>query len=709
MRRTAAVIAMLSAAALTAHTQSGALSGQAVVGKRPIKGAVIGGRVLDADGDPVIGAPIFIESLKILNGRPTTAGEWIGQINDLGEYRVGGLPAGDYVASVTAPPAMEVFRLPGNQVGARPAGRPGRIYFPGVSSLSDAQTISLSAGEERTSINFVGPSPTQSTADLIQGALAGLAAPNATTPATGEIRGQILARSGGALAGAQVQLIGDASRYLPPVRTDTLGRYGFTGLPAGTYRLRARKISYITLEFGQREPQSRREPIVLAANEHRDRTDITLPRTSVIAGRVVDEYGDPVEGVSVRALQIHFVAGRRRLSEVPNGSASRTDDLGRYRVSGLLPGQYVIAAFVGQLVLQQSGIADIPGYATTYFPGTTNPPEVRLVSVGLQDTAAGIDVPLARTPTATISGRQLNAAGQGVSGGLTLISSQRSGSVSTVGVGARTEPDGTFTFRNVPPGQYVIQYYRGRNNPNDEGEFAAVSVIVNGRDVKDLVVRATPGSTIAGRITFDTTRPPNAGDIEISAVPADVDLAPDGQLARANIHDDWTFAFSGINGPRRLRLLHAPAGWGLRGIYVSGIDVTDRPLSFGTERESLRDVEVRLTDRVAEIAGTVKDAQGRAAAGALVIVYSSNRDRWYDRSRYLVTTMSNGDGVFSVADFAPGEYFVAAVDPAYAQSGEWQNPELLQALMPRAVRVVLAEGMKQSVSPTLVAPLTRGR
>ena len=137
-----------------------------------------------------------------------------------------------------------------------------------------------------------------------------------------------------------------------------------------------------------------------------------------------------------------------------------------------------------------------------------------------------------------------------------------------------------------------------------EGEFAALSVTVNGTDVKDLVVQTSPGSTITGRVTFDGARSPSSRNFDLSAVPADADLAPlDGNFARADIRNDWTFEMSGISGPRRLRLLRAPRGWGLKQILVNGVDVTDTPLPFGSKSQSLSDVEVVLTDRITEIAG----------------------------------------------------------------------------------------------------------
>jgi hypothetical protein len=520
------------------------------------------------------------------------------------------------------------------------------------------------------------------------------------------ITGRILGASG-PLVGAEVRLSGDAIRPLPAVFSDEMGQYEFAKLPAGVYTLRARKSRYLPREFGQDGTADRSGQITLAADERRERIDISLPRTSAIAGQVSDEYGDPVEGVPIRLQRIRFVSGRRRLVEVPGASSSGTDDDGRYRIFGLQPGSYIVAAYAGQLVLGQPNVADLPGYATTYFPGTPNPSELRLVAVPASQDLDGVSFSLSRTPTATVSGVAVNSTGEPITGGLVLASSRRSSAVATTPVGARIQRDGSFAFPNVPPGQYVIQAYRGRSRSSVEGEFAAVGVSVNGTDVEGLFVQTSPGSTISGRLTFDGSQTPASRNLELSAVPADADLAPfDGNLARADIHNDWTFEMSGISGPRRLRLLRAPRGWGLKQILVNGVDATDTLLQFGSKSQSLTDVEVVLTDRMTEIAGTVADGRGRAVADARVVAFALDRDLWYERSRFVKIAASDASGAFTIRDLPSGAYFVSATDrrQTNGDEGQWQDPELLDSLTPGAARITLSEGQRISVNPTFRTP-----
>ena len=316
----------------------------------------------------------------------------------------------------------------------------------------------------------------------------------------------------------------------------------------------------------------------------------------------------------------------------------------------------------------------------------------------------GLNFAVSRIATATVSGMALDARGDPITGGLLLSSSRRSGALTTTPVGAYIRPDGTFEFRNVPPGQYVIQAYRGRRQASVEGEFVAVPVTVSGSDVKGLVVQTSAGSTITGRIAFDDPEAPTSRNMTLSAIPSEPDLAPlDGNFARANVRDDWSFEMSGISGSRRLRLLQAPRGWGLERILVNGVDATDTPLSFGAANQSLTDVEVVLTRRVTEVGGRIADDRGKPVADARVVVFAADSDLWYDRSRFLKMSPSDAEGAFVVRDSPPGDYFVAAVDRRRASedNGEWMNPELLDLLTPGASRITLAEGQSVSVSPRL--------
>ncbi|MEP7116391.1 MAG: carboxypeptidase-like regulatory domain-containing protein, partial [Acidobacteriota bacterium] len=124
--------------------------------------------------------------------------------------------------------------------------------------------------------------------------------------------------------------------------TDEQGRFELRDLAGGRYTLTASKGGFVSLQYGQRRPSERGTPVELAAGATLEKIVIGLPRGSVIAGRVVDEFGEPLTGAQVQVLRYVFTQGARRL--VAAGTGNRTDDQGSFRVFGLAPGDYVVSA-----------------------------------------------------------------------------------------------------------------------------------------------------------------------------------------------------------------------------------------------------------------------------------------------------------------------------------------------------------------------------
>ncbi len=703
------------------------------------KAAVISGQILDSFGEPVIGMTVTAE-------RPATAGSLqtvvvaTTQTDDLGNYRLGGLPQGSFFVAG----AMREFIIPARVIigpnntaslgdmivgdgkfdmfaGTRSglASPPQRTYYPGAPIVEQAQPIALGPGEERSSIDLIVPALQMQTVPSVARALfpgarifvrdgvttidAGSGRPlGPDCPSEplcrGAIRGRVTRADGGPLRQAFVLLQVDGSQDQPPmVLTDDAGRYEFNRLPAGTFRVAAQKPGFMTLQFGQSRPLSAGEPIDVQTNAIRDRIDIIMPRTGAITGRVVDDAGEPVEGVDVGVLRIGYESGRRRLSSV---GTRRTDDAGNYRVYGLQPGEYAVRADAG-----------VPGSATTYFPGTVNPKDVQLIPMGFSQDAGGVDFALSGAPTTRISGTALDAMGRPVRGSVTLRNSRRSGSLDAIDLGADLRADGTFEFLRVPPGEYVIQADTDPSSRRSEGarppqgqvdEFASAFVTVAGTDVTGVSIRTSAGSTAAGRITLDGPADEFFyNEIDLMAVSVDADLSLSRRTSYMGIAPDLTVGIGGLTGPRVFRLTRAPEGWALKAVLLNGVDITDIPLNFGATDQSVSDLEIALTRRVSEVSGRVTDARGRGVRDATVVVFTGDRQSWGPASRFVATTKTGRDGTFSIRGLPPADYFVAAVDSA--ADGEWQAPEFLDAVFPDATRATLFEGDKLSVTLTLIA------
>jgi hypothetical protein len=105
--------------------------------------------------------------------------------------------------------------------------------------------------------------------------------------------------------------------------TDDRGRFIFRGVIAGTYRLLAQHDAFV---------RATGQTVTITPGQALRDLVIAMTPTGVITGRVVDEYGDPVPDVYVRASLKESVF------------ETTTNDLGEYRLFGLPPGAYTVNA-----------------------------------------------------------------------------------------------------------------------------------------------------------------------------------------------------------------------------------------------------------------------------------------------------------------------------------------------------------------------------
>jgi hypothetical protein len=158
---------------------------------------------------------------------------------------------------------------------------------------------------------------------------------------------------------------------------------------------------------------------------------------------------------------------------------------------------------------------------------------------------------------------------------------------------------------------------------------------------------------------------------------------------------------SGLFGPTRFRLMGREDSSYLKSITIGGLDITDTPFDFGTGTQTITGAEVVISNAGAAISGHVTDAAASPVSSYSVVVFPTDRTKWFVTSRFLKLARPTQDGSFEVNGLPPGEYFLAATDPVEGNdvSGDWLKPETLEQLSFRATRVTLAE--KQHVMTVL--------
>jgi hypothetical protein len=292
----------------------------------------------------------------------------------------------------------------------------------------------------------------------------------------------------------------------------------------------------------------------------------------------------------------------------------------------------------------------------------------------------------------TVSGAAFDAAGSPLQGSVRLIVSRRSTAVPWKPLSTTVTSDGTFTLTNVPPGEYLVQAL-GTRGPGRPAEFGVEQVSVTDRDPRPLTIRASAGAVLEGLITIEGQPQSRAATVSLVAVPFDVDRAGEIGHSTLAVYRDGRFYLTGLYGRARLALSTTAEGWYIKSVAISGVDATHRGFDFGFAQETFRDALIQVSQATGVISGRVTGESGGPSGGHAVIVFSTDRERWFATSSYVKRVQASPDGSFRVGGLPTGDYYVTAVDREESgTSDDWQEPEALQALASAARRVTLGEG-----------------
>jgi hypothetical protein len=530
--------------------------------------------------------------------------------------------------------------------------------------------------------------------------------PTQEVKSSGVIRGRITSLdTGKRLRRAQVRLSAEHDFMSTPrtVGTSNDGRYEFRDVAPGRYTLRVDRSGYLPLTYGQRRPGEQGRPLEIAEKEVADKVDFALPRMSVISGRVLDDLGEPIAGVTVWVLQTRYLQGRRQL--VPTGVNTRTDIIGRYRLLALTPGDYVVMGTIRETWPHDSDPKLVFGYAPTYFPGAAAAAQAQRVKLGVAQETSGIDFSLVAGRTSRVSGIATNASGVPLGGETVTVTQEMGGLTMFMGspvavTSTAVSGDGTWTLSTIPPGEYRLSIRtaaRG-DQPAQEGQL---TFSVGGVDLEGLSLVAGAGGTIRGEVVTDDGSPLPAGFDRMQVRPP---FNPNARMMISVLHpdngrvqSDGSFEVRGALSDTVLSIGPLTGEWTLKAIEVEGRDIADLPLPI-EHGKTLSGVRVVLTSRPTIIRGALRDEKQNPAEGT-VIVFADDSAKWREGSRMVRATRLDQRGLFTFKGLPAGNYLLVALDSV--QEGQWHDPEFLEGLKGRARRVAIADAEAKQVDLVL--------
>lgn len=538
--------------------------------------------------------------------------------------------------------------------------------------------------------------------------------PTGTERITGKstIRGFVVVSDTGApVRRAMVNAFADQRRRGNAV-TDAEGRFEITELPAGRYRVTATKAGFLAQGMERvGVPRGPQPMLDLGEGQVVEKMALSLTRGGVISGRITDEFGEALAGAQVSAMRYQYRDGKRQLTPAAfnpgSGPFWTTDDLGHFRLYGLPGGEYYITARPPREFMMGGDAAPAPteGMAPTYYPGSPDVAQARPVQVRAGQELPNVAFALVRQRLSRVRGNALTSHGEPYVGAMVMVSGvdmMAGGGFSTGG--ERVRADGSFTVNGLPPGAYNLTVRTGFGM-NDDAEVGTTRIVADGADIDGVVIAASRGGTLHGRVVTDDGSPlPRTTALTITSGSVDRN-APMSGFNQGSVKEDGTFELKGQFGVRMIRLGFPgpgglPDGWSFKGTYSGSDDVTDDGIDFSGGR-IVEDVDVVITRKVTGVTGRVADGNGRPVTDGTVLIFPADERRWGMLSRYMRPAGITAESSFDLRNLPPyDDYRIVALPQL--EPGQWTDPEFLRSLLDVSTRLMLAEGETKTQDLRLV-------
>ena len=497
--------------------------------------------------------------------------------------------------------------------------------------------------------------------------------------------------TGAPIAGAVVALRPEPGSP-SAVRADEDGGYTFTKLASGTYRVNAEppefRATYVSATFADPSRPKDRGAVVLQAGEVRSHVDIALARSVAISGRVVDEWGQPVAGVSIGA-STQFPARAMFLGRV-------TDNRGIFRVFGLEPGRYSVCTDPGPGRRQQLlGLPARSRSVPTCYPSATVERDALRVQVGRTD-VDGVEIQVVRHRTFRVSGTVVGAPGAPLARAfVNLIEWSATSSGSARGVSLA--PDGQFVLDGLLAREYVVvAEVQEPDGMRSATARAHARITVGPEDVEGLILPLVRTARVRGRLVFD-----NAADAPsavgsgfwVAAVTPDVIGIPNAGTHTV-VGRDLTFELGGIESPSALYMLNLPVGWVVQSIKYKGREIVDAAATF-TDEDDAAALEILLTRRGGTVTGTVRNDAGMPAAEDARAALPRRPEQVAHGAAAATRVSLRRPADSDSRRREAGEYLIAALSADEAPA--FPDAPFFERLSKIAERVVLGEGDRRTV------------
>lgn len=463
------------------------------------------------------------------------------------------------------------------------------------------------------------------------------------------VRGRVLTSSGQPLKKAEVTLVKqDQPMKEYGATSNADGQFAFENLPAGQYFARAQRHGYVMAFTASK-------PLTVGPGLTPEAVELKLAPQAVITGHVTDEDGDPVVNSQVE-LQPAESSGYSYVGH----SGVMTNDLGEFRVSGLIAGRYLLSAGAERRSGGREVIRSGPEQSlqTIFYPGVADRAQAKTIEVAEGVQLHDMDIQLKSARAFKIRGKVIRPdADEGNPMYQTLFLSlqpkpdEKHGRF--MGYGGGSTPiasNGGFELRGTLPGSYILQA-----QGQIKGHFVSrsVPVEVKDKDVDGLVVSFLDGVKLEGEV-HALQAPPG---FKLSTVSvyfgAENGVGMPGGNATAGADGKFTVPDLAPGSYSVMSQLPGDEGY-IKSITYEGHELTDRKIEVSSGSGGR--LEITVAFDTGEIDGVVQNAAGAPVPGALVAVY----DEGQTACLCTHSTTADAQGRFQLKRIQPGDHFVVA-------------------------------------------------
>jgi protocatechuate 3,4-dioxygenase beta subunit len=639
-----------------------------MVSLRLVSLSVISGRVIDQEGGPVVDASVQAKQYSYPGGPLRNVAT--ATTDDLGMYRLHGLKPGSYY--ISADPAEPDWGGTERVSGDSTYGEYVTTFYPYTNDVRSATAVSLRSGEQTTGIEIklvklAAKGPSKVVPILFTESRA-LSSGTSTRPDKHSSQAELNPAEKGIVGGIVVnQLTSEPLRHAKVAmegtrngtnvsyvaETDATGIFSIRDVDPGGYHLMVDHPGFLQIPRISGVQSLMGASITVRRKQTLRDVVLQVPPSSVVIGRVFDRDGDPACDFQVQATRYSYIGGKHQLHLI---ATAVTNDLGEYRIHGLSPGTYYIAASTtstATTAIEDKGQTP-EHYVPTYYPRNTDLLSAAPVAVGQGDQISGIDIWATVSRPVTVSGRVLSSAGNqlGRNTVITLIS--RSIDAAGASLNSTTsikDAQGHFEVRGASPGAYTLSALVDDKNEHYAG---AQALEIRGTDIENIELVMNRAATVNGCIRVE-------GDKSLGLKSVRVLLEPDSNLLTGSVigdvKPDGTFSIAGVLPDQySIEVFGLPQEFYVRKIELGMEDIQGRKVDF---RHTAGSLELVVSPSGGSITGSVVDEEQNTARGVEVVLVPAVEHR-QERDLYR-TALSNKEGQFNLVGIAPGEYKLFAL------------------------------------------------